>query len=105
MAGCLGSTTARCTRHHLARVRVGLGVRPNPYPYPTPTPTPTPNPSPNPNPNPNPNPLHPTREQVHEIARAEGDATVHSSGLLHGVTRMRRGTRYSMIMFFSSSTL
>ena len=39
---------------------------------------------------------------VHEIERAEGDATVHSSALLHGVTRMRRGTRYSMIMFFAA---
>ena len=55
----------------------------------------------NPNPNPNPYP-YPNPEQVHEIPRAEGDATVHSSGLLHGVTRMRRGTRYSMIMFFST---
>ena len=40
---------------------------------------------------------------VHEISRAEGDATVHSSALLHGVTRMRRGTRYSMIMFFCAT--
>ena len=39
---------------------------------------------------------------VREIARGEGDATVHSSALLHGVTRMTHGTRYSMIMFFSS---
>ena len=38
---------------------------------------------------------------VHSIVRAEGDATVHSSSLLHGVTRMRAGTRYSMIMFHS----
>ena len=40
---------------------------------------------------------------VHEISRAVGDATVHSSALLHGVTRMRRGTRYSMIMFFCAT--
>ena len=42
--------------------------------------------------------------QVREIDRAEGDATMHSSALLHGVTRMRRGTRYSMILFFCRST-
>jgi hypothetical protein len=38
---------------------------------------------------------------VRLIKRSEGDATVHSSALLHGVTRMRAGTRYSMIMFFA----
>ena len=37
---------------------------------------------------------------VRTIARAEGDATAHSSNLLHGVSRMHSGTRYSMIMFF-----
>ena len=40
---------------------------------------------------------------VHEITRGEGDATVHSSALLHGVTRMRNGTRYSMILFFANT--
>lgn len=38
---------------------------------------------------------------VHEIGRDEGDATVHSSGLLHAVTRMCTGTRYSLILFFA----
>lgn len=37
---------------------------------------------------------------VHAIGRGEGEATVHSSSLLHGVTRMREGTRYSLIAFF-----
>ena len=34
--------------------------------------------------------------------RREGEATVHPSGLLHGVTSLRRHSpaRYSMIMFF-----
>jgi len=40
---------------------------------------------------------------VHEIARSEGEATVHPSTLLHGVTRMRGGARYSLLLFFSSS--
>ena len=39
--------------------------------------------------------------KVHNIERGEGDATVHSSALLHGVTRMRRGVRYSLILFFA----
>ena len=39
--------------------------------------------------------------RVHNIERAEGDATVHSSALLHGVTRMRKGVRYSLILFFA----
>jgi predicted 2-oxoglutarate/Fe(II)-dependent dioxygenase YbiX len=38
---------------------------------------------------------------IRVITRAEGDATAHSSALLHGVTRMHKGTRYSMIMFFA----
>ena len=38
---------------------------------------------------------------VRTIGRAEGDATAHSSSLLHGVTRMHKGTRYSMILFLS----
>ena len=38
--------------------------------------------------------------QVRAIPRAEGDATVHSSKLLHGVTAMSHGTRYSLIVFF-----
>lgn len=38
---------------------------------------------------------------VRAIPRGAGDATVHSSALLHGVTRMRAGIRYSMICFYS----
>ena len=34
------------------------------------------------------------------IERQAGDASVHSSSLLHGVSRMRGGTRYSLICFF-----
>ena len=33
-------------------------------------------------------------------ARAEGEATVHSSTLLHAVTRLASGKRYSLIVFF-----
>ena len=32
--------------------------------------------------------------------RAEGDAAIHSSSLVHGVTRLTRGVRYSLIVFF-----
>ena len=39
---------------------------------------------------------------VHVISRDAGEATVHSSRLLHGVTRIRGGTRYSLIMFFAA---
>ena len=38
------------------------------------------------------------RVQVFE--RREGEATLHSSKLLHGVSRMTSGTRYSLILFF-----
>jgi hypothetical protein len=38
--------------------------------------------------------------EVRAICRKEGDATVHSSKLLHGVTAMARGVRYSLIVFF-----
>ena len=37
---------------------------------------------------------------VQSITRAEGEATVHSSKLLHAVSRMSGGTRYSLIAFF-----
>ena len=40
---------------------------------------------------------------IHHIKRAEGDATVHSSTLMHGVTRMHEGVRYSLIMCATSS--
>lgn len=38
--------------------------------------------------------------QVQTIARSEGEATVHDSRLLHAVTRITSGARYSLIMFF-----
>jgi predicted 2-oxoglutarate/Fe(II)-dependent dioxygenase YbiX len=38
---------------------------------------------------------------VRTIPRAEGDVCVHSSSLLHGVTMVRAGVRYSLILFFS----
>ena len=38
---------------------------------------------------------------VQRIARAEGEATLHASTLLHGVSRMAGdGVRYSLILFF-----
>ena len=42
--------------------------------------------------------------EVRAVLRGCGDATVHSSALLHGVTRMRAGVRYSMILFFARGT-
>ena len=36
---------------------------------------------------------------VQAVGRSEGDATVHTSSLLHGVSRMRSGVRYSLICF------
>ena len=38
--------------------------------------------------------------RIHTLERGLGEATVHSSELLHGVTRMTHGTRYSLILFF-----
>ena len=38
--------------------------------------------------------------RVQAIPREEGEATVHPSTLLHGVSRMRGGARYSLICFF-----
>ena len=39
---------------------------------------------------------------VHAIERKEGDATVHSSSLLHGVARVHGASvRYSLILFFA----
>ena len=40
--------------------------------------------------------------QVYRIRRGEGEATVHSSALVHGVTAMTSGVRYSLILFFST---
>eukprot|EP00411_Alexandrium_monilatum_P111783 CAMPEP_0175708822 /NCGR_PEP_ID=MMETSP0097-20121207/39261_1 /TAXON_ID=311494 /ORGANISM="Alexandrium monilatum, Strain CCMP3105" /LENGTH=337 /DNA_ID=CAMNT_0017016215 /DNA_START=51 /DNA_END=1064 /DNA_ORIENTATION=- len=37
---------------------------------------------------------------VRTVSRAEGEATVHASTLLHGVSMMTSGVRYSLIMFF-----
>ena len=38
---------------------------------------------------------------VRVIPRTSGDATVHPSSLLHGVSRMVTGSRYTLILFFS----
>ena len=38
--------------------------------------------------------------EVRRITREEGEATLHSSKLLHAVTKMTSGTRYSLILFF-----
>ena len=37
--------------------------------------------------------------RVRALARAEGEATVHSSRLCHAVSRMTQGVRYSLICF------
>ena len=37
---------------------------------------------------------------VRALARRAGDATVHPSSLLHGVSRMHAGERYTLILFF-----
>ena len=41
--------------------------------------------------------------ELREIRRNEGEATVHPSSLLHAVSAMRRGVRYSLIIFFHRS--
>ena len=41
---------------------------------------------------------------VQHIERGEGEATVHPSSLLHGVSRMRGGVRYSLIVFYAEQT-
>ena len=38
---------------------------------------------------------------IHRMDRSEGDATVHNSDLVHAVSAVTTGTRYSLIMFFS----
>ena len=38
---------------------------------------------------------------VTPIVRGEGEASVHPSTLMHGVTRMRQGTRYALVVFFA----
>jgi len=37
---------------------------------------------------------------LQEIVRQEGEATIHPSSLLHAVTSMTWGVRYSLILFF-----
>jgi factor associated with neutral sphingomyelinase activation len=37
---------------------------------------------------------------LHEIRREEGEATVHPSDVLHAVTAVREGVRYSLLLFF-----
>ena len=39
---------------------------------------------------------------VRVVSRRAGDATVHPSSLLHGVSRMREGSRYTLILFFEN---
>ena len=38
------------------------------------------------------------RHQI--VTRTEGEATAHGDDVMHGVSAMRSGTRYSLIMFF-----
>ena len=38
--------------------------------------------------------------EVHRLERLQGAATVHSASLLHAVSRMTSGRRYSLILFF-----
>ena len=40
--------------------------------------------------------------QIARIERAEGEATMHSSELVHAVTMMTHGVRYSLILFLST---
>jgi hypothetical protein len=37
---------------------------------------------------------------VQRLDRREGEATVHASTLLHGVSRLRAGRRYSLVLFY-----
>ena len=38
--------------------------------------------------------------EVRAIERREGEATLHPSSLMHAVSRMTSGKRYSLIIFF-----
>ena len=40
---------------------------------------------------------------VRRVERREGDATIHPSSLMHAVSRMTSGTRYSLIIFFGKN--
>ena len=42
---------------------------------------------------------------VQRLGRSEGEATVHPSSLLHGVSRIRGGVRYSLIVFYEECDL
>ena len=42
---------------------------------------------------------------VRKIARSEGEASVHASTLLHGVSMMTSGVRYSLIIFVGGAVL
>ena len=39
--------------------------------------------------------------EVQALDRAEGEATLHGSDLIHGVSAMTSGVRYSLLLFFS----
>jgi hypothetical protein len=39
---------------------------------------------------------------IRAVERAEGEATIHTSALRHGVTRVRAGERSSLIVFFTT---
>jgi hypothetical protein len=41
---------------------------------------------------------------VHSMGRSEGEVTAHSAALLHAVTAMQAGVRYSLILFFRPDT-
>ena len=41
--------------------------------------------------------------RIQTLERAEGEAVVHTSALIHGVTRMSEGVRYSLILFFTDA--
>ena len=42
-------------------------------------------------------------QKLRVIERGEGTATVHTSEMLHGVTAMQEGVRYSLIAFFKEA--
>ena len=44
-------------------------------------------------------------QRVQSIARSEGEATIHSSQLLHGVNEITNGVRYSLILFFRAAAV
>ena len=39
-------------------------------------------------------------DSVRVLHRGEGEATAHTSALLHGVTRIHQGERHTMILFY-----